>query len=281
MQGIQQEATASSAAPVSLLDLPIAKLQIVQAGDVINESWLSRAMLEPRLETNADDLQVLTVRRQGKYREFAVPYVNSDIIMADAELGLVAVLVSYHGHVTEKYGRLGYMAQKGQFYRYYRQLPSGIWEQVRWAKLNDALRLLIIATVEETGPAWARKPGKLADERKPPTKRVAMTTYKVVRLINGRYFSLYEPGVEYVLGVRMKQLAKPGHKGGYFSYPTLEMGTDYLESCVRCIPFHGEVETPQLALLEVEIGGRIIDYGHKFSSTYLCPMKVIEVRDLS
>jgi hypothetical protein len=278
MQDTQQETMASDV--VSLLDLPIAKLQIVQASDVVNESRLSRAMLEPRLETNADGLQVLTVRRQGKYREFAVPYVGTEIIMADAELGLIVVLVGYHSHITEKYGRLGYKTQKGQFYRYYRQSSLGIWESVKWAKLNDALRMLIIVTVEETGPAWARRPGKLADERKPPTKRVAMTTYKVVRLIDGRFFSLYEPGVEYSLNIRMKQPAKPGHRGGYFSYPSLEAGMDYLDGCVRCIPFHGEVATPQLALLEVEIGGRIIDYGHKLCSTYLCPVKVLEVRDL-
>jgi len=99
----------------------------------------------------------------------------------------------------------------------------------------------------------------------------------VVRLIDGRYYSLYDPTVEYVLGKRMKQLAKPKHGGGWFSYPTLEKGTEFLASCVGAMPFHVEVVTPMLALLECEIGGRIIDYGHKFASTYLCPVRVLEV----
>lgn len=265
----------------SLFDLPVAKLQIAQTSDVVKESWLERSMLEPTLAQNADGLWVLSVRRQGEHSKFEVPYIGSEIITADPELGLVVVLVGYHGSVTEKYGRLGYMTQKGQFYRYYRQQSSGAWEQVKWAKLNDALRLLIITTVEETGPKWARKPGKLADERKPPTKRTALTTYKVVRLIDGRYFSLYNPSVEYVLGQRMKELAKPKHGGGFYSYPTLEMGMEFLADCEVALPFGRDVETPQIALIECEVGGRIIDYGHKKSSTYLCPMRVLEIRDIS
>lgn len=265
----------------SLLDLPVAKLQIVQSSDVLKESWLERPMLEPTLAQNTDGLWILSVRRQGEHSKFEVPYIGSEIILADPELGLVVVLVGYHGSVTEKYGRLGYMTQKGQFYRYYRQESDGSWKQVKWAKLNDALRLFIILTVEESGPKWARKPGKLADERGTPTKPVTMTTYKVVRLINERYYSLYDPTVEYVLGERMKEPAKPKHGGGFYSYPTLEMGTTYLEDCIESIPFHGEIETPQLALLSVEIGGKLINYGHKMCSTYLRPLEVLEIRDLN
>lgn len=216
----------------SLLDLPVAKLQIVQSSEVLKESWLQRSMLEPTLAQNADGLWVLSVRRQGEHSKFEVPYIGSEIIMADPELGLVVVLVGYHGSVTEKYGKLGYMTQKGQFYRYYRQEASGDWKQVKWASLTDGLRLLIINTIEEQGPAWARKPGKLAEERKPPTKHVTMTTYKVVRLINERYFSLYDPDVEYILGERLKEPAKKNHRGGFFSYPTLEKGMEYLANCV-------------------------------------------------
>src|SRR6266568_3907264 len=254
----------------SLLDLPVAKLQIVQSSDVLKESWLQRPMLEPTLAQNADGLWVLSVRRQGEHSKFEVPYIGSEIILADAELGLVVVLIGYHGSETEKYGKLGYMTQKGQFYRYYRQQASGVWEQVKWAKLTDGLRLLIITTVEEQGPSWARKPGKLSDERKPPTKRTALTTYKVVRLIDGRYFSLYDPTIEYVLGERMKQIAKPKHGGGFYSYPTLEMGMEFLAGCEVELPFRRDVETPQIALLECSVGGRIINYGHKMSATYLC-----------
>lgn len=261
-----------------LLDLPIARLQIVQTSEVLKADWLDRSMLEPTLSRNADGLWVLAVHRQGEHSKFEVPYIGSEILLADAELGLVAVIIGYHGSATEKYGRLGYMTQKGQFYRYYQQQPDGDWKRVEWRFLGDSVRQLVLNTVEEQGPAWARKPGKLQAERKPPAKRVALTSYKVVRLIDGRYFSLYDPTQEYILGQRVKEPAKPKHGGGFYSYPTLDMGTEFLTDCVAALPFHREVETSHLALLECEIGGRIIDYGHKLCATYLCPVRVLEVR---
>jgi hypothetical protein len=286
MQEITIEAQAKAEqervfAPASLLDLPIAKLQIVQATDILTEDWLDRSMLEPKLARNADGLWVLTVRRQGEHSKFEVPYVGSEMILADAELGLIVVLIGYHGAYTEKYGRLGYMTQKGQFYRYYRQESTGDWQCIAWRTLNDDLRQLIISTVQEHGPAWAKSPGKLQSERKPPAKPVTMTSYKVVRVIDGRYFSLYDPSVEYVIGERLKQPAKPKHGGGFYSFPTLEMGTEFLTTCTDFLPFHSDVVTPQVALLECEIGGRIINYGHKMASTYLCPIRVLEVRAVS
>lgn len=71
----------------SLLDLPVAKLQMMQASDAVKDRWLDRALLEPTLAQNADGLWVLTVRRQGAHWQFDVPYVGSDIILADVELG--------------------------------------------------------------------------------------------------------------------------------------------------------------------------------------------------
>ena len=113
--------------PASLLDLPVAKLQIAQASDVLKERWLDRSRLAPTLEQNANGLWLLTVRRQGIHGQFDVPYVGSDLILADAELGLIVVLISYHGAEPEKHGRLGYLVQKGQFYRYFQQAPTGTW----------------------------------------------------------------------------------------------------------------------------------------------------------
>ncbi len=265
---------------VSVLDLPIAKLQIVQSHDTVESDWLKRGMLEPALAQNTDGLWVLSVRRQGEHSKFEIPFIGSEIILADAELGLVVVLVGYHGSSTEKYGRLGYMTQKGQFYRYYRQEASGDWTTVAWRNLNDELRSFIISTIEESGLAWARKPGKLQAERNSPTVYPTMTTYKVVRLIEKRYYSLYDPAQEYVLGEKVKEPVKKHHGGGFFSYPTIEMGQKYFADCLTSIPFHAEVDTSQLALLEVEIGGKCINYGHKMCSTYLRPMKVLEIRDI-
>ncbi len=132
--------------PGVLLDLSVARLQIVQASESVEADWLDRSMLEPTLKRNTDGLWILSVCRQGIYREFEIPYVGSDVLLADAEFGLVVVLVSYHGSTTEKYGRLGYRAQKGQFYRYYWQAASGSWERVAWRYLDDALRAFVIDT---------------------------------------------------------------------------------------------------------------------------------------
>ena len=277
---VQQAEQESISASVSLLDLPVAKLQMVQASDVVTERWLDRSLLEPQLTHNADGLWVLTVRRQGAHSQFEVPYIGSEIILADAELGLVVVLVGYHGASAEKYGKRGYFTQKGQFYRYFQQAADGTWSQVPWRDLGDELRTLIKSAVQAQGPSWARSPGKLQSERNPPTKPVTLTSYEVVRLIDERYFSLYNPEQEYVLGQRVKEPVKPKHGGGFYSYPTMEMGTEYLAGCVVSIPFYRDVVTPQLALLECEIGGKILSYGHKLASTYLLPVRVLEVREV-
>ena len=68
------------------------------------------------------------------------------------------------------------------------------------------------------------------------------------------------------------------HMGGFYSYPTVEEGTEYLADCVQSIPFRRDVTTPQLALLECQVGGKIISYGYKLASTYLLPVRVLEVR---
>lgn len=263
---------------IALVDLPLARLQIVQAHDVVNDKWLKRERLEPTLAQNADGLWLLMLRRQGAHSQFEVPYISSEIILAEPELGLVVVLVGWHGTTPEKYGKRGYFLQKGQFYRYYQQMADGTWGKIEWREIPDMLRLLIIDAVERGAPAWARTPGKLRADYLPPSKPVKLTSYKVVRYIEGRYFSLYDPEQEYILGQRVKQPAKPKHGGGFFSYPTIEMGTSYLVHCAERVPFHREVATAEVALLECEIGGRIINYGHKMASTYLRPLRVLEVR---
>jgi hypothetical protein len=265
--------------PITLLDIPVARLQVVQMGDSIEDLWPDRGTVEPTLAYNADGLCVLSIRRQGEYGKFEMLYIGSEIILADPALGLCVVLVAYHG--TECHGsKRNRHVSKGQFYRYYQQGVCGDWEQVVWQNLTDELRSLIIETVEEKGPAWAKKPGKLSSERNPPTKPITMTSYKVVRLIEGRYYSLYDPTQEYVIGERLKEPAKPNHGGGFFSFPKQATAEFYLASCVAAIPFHWEIVTPALALLECEVGGRIISYGHKMASAYLRPIKVLEVRRL-
>lgn len=262
--------------PVVLQSLPEVQLQIVQVPSLIDDAWPDRGTIEPTLLQNADGLWLLSVRRQGEYGKFEMSYISSEILLADT--ALVVVLIAYHG--TEPYGpKRSRRVTKGQFYRYYQQSFCG-WQQVAWRRLTDDHRRLVIETVEEKAPAWAAKPGKLQSERNPPTKPITMTTFKVVRVIEGRYWSLYDPTQEYIIGERLKQPARPNHGGGFFSYPSRDIGITYLTNCVKSIPFHSEVHTPALALLECEIGGRIIHYVGKMASTYLRPVKVLEVRSI-
>lgn len=274
MEELKVAESVESSVPISVLDLPVARLQIVQTSDVSRDGWPYRRDVEPKLERNADGLWLLTVRRQGEHGKFDVPYIGTEILLADAEMGFVVVLVAYHG--TEAYGRKkDKHVVKGQFYHFYRQSEAGSWQRVIWLRLNDETRQMVLDLEK---PEWARKPGKLSTERKPPAKAVEMTSYKVVRLIDGRYYSLYDPNTEYILGERVKQPAKPGHGGGYYSFPTNEMGIEFLQSCTQAIPFKALIKMPALALMECEIGGRIINYGHKLCSTYLRPIRVLEVR---
>jgi hypothetical protein len=260
---------------ISLLDLPVAKLQLMQAGDVLADIW-KREQAEPKLSQNADGLWLLTIRRQGEHGKFETPYIGTEILLADTEMGLVVVLCAYHSTDTYKISRRERVAWKGQFYRYYRQEPSGDWQQLIWQQLNDETRRMVLNLPR---PEWARAPGKLSSQRKPPAKMIERISYKVVRVIDGRYYSLWRPDVEYVIGQRMKQAAKPGHASGYFSWPTQEAGQEYLAGCSHLLS-RGNVVTPALALIECEIGGRTIDYGNKLCSTYLMPVRVMEVRSL-
>ena len=261
-----------------LLDMPIAGLQVIQSDELVTEEWSGRSATEPDLYQSSEGLWLLSLKCQGEHGKFLMPYIGSEVIYSNVELGLIVVLVGYHG--VEIHGpKKNRHTDKGQFYRYYQQDSSGDWGRVLWRNLSDAWRALILEAVAEHAPEWAKKPGKLSSERKPPTPIAGKTSYKVVRCIEGRYYSLYDPRQEYILGERVKQRARPRHGGGFFSYPTLEGGLAYLKSCLRYIPFHSEIITPQLAFLECEIGGRIIDYGHKMVSTYLRPVKVLEIRD--
>ena len=47
--------------------------------------------------------------------------------------------------------------------------------------------------------------------------------YKQVAVIQGKYFSVHDPNVEYEIGKEMQEKPKPRHKGGFFVYPTKEL----------------------------------------------------------
>jgi len=97
--------------------------------------------------------------------------------------------------------------------------------------------------------------------------------YKAVRVVDGKYYSLYDSVTEYYVGDTMKQQAKPNHGGGYYSYAdvqdAIDLGDDYMKS-------GRDNKAEEVAVLKVEIWGHREHYYEKTASTYL---KVLEVVD--
>jgi hypothetical protein len=246
-----------------LSDLVVTALQIVLATDPVTDGYLTRSDVEPLVEMNQEGVYTITLRNQGKYGEFDIPYIQSQVIYQCNNL--VAILVAYHG--TEAYGRKGdKRVSKGQFWRFYLEIEEGVWSRVNWQQLNEVNQASIHAAWFGCGLEWVKEPGKLHGDRKPASK-VTFTTYKVVEVRDDRYYSLFKPDEEYILGQEKKQAAKPKHKGGYFSFPDIERA----EKMARG---QGWMERQTYALLECEIRGRVIRYDdRKWASTYLKPIR--------
>jgi hypothetical protein len=249
-----------------LNNLVVTALQIVLATDPVTDGYLTRPDVEPLIEMNQEGVYTITLRNQGKYGEFDLPYIQSQVIYQCNNL--VAVLVAYHD--TEAYGRKSdRRVSKGQFWRFYLEIEEGIWSRVNWQQLNNVNQ----ASIHSAWVAWRvcesewmKEPGKLRGDRTPASK-VTFTTYKVVEVRDGRYYSLFKPDEEYILGQEKKQAAKPKHQGGYFSYPDIERAEKLARS-------QGWMRKQTFALLECEIRGRIIHYGErKWASTYLLPIR--------
>lgn len=255
------------------VDLPLTTFQVVQSSETVTDGYLWRRDVEPRLEQNQEGVFLLTIRQQGEFGKFDMPYIGSQIVHADEEM--VVALVAYHG--TEAYGRKSHKrVTKGQFYRFYQRTDDGVWSQAKWKQLNDETRRIVLAAHQEQAPSWAKVPGKLEEDYATPKKVHTKTlSYKLVQVIDGRYYSLYKPDEEYVLGKLKTQKARAGHRGGYFSYPDHEKVVRLFHER-KLVPYRCYRERMQLALLECEISGRIIEYNNgKWASTYLRPLSVL------
>jgi len=263
------DTTQTTRIPVTLPE--VVTLQGMIDPKVIDDDHPRRRDVEPGLSQNAEGIFMLRLHNQGEYGKFEIPYVNNQIIYADSNL--VAVLVSYHG--TEAYGpKRDRRVSKGQFWRFYQQDDNGLWARVNWQQLGDETRQLVLAALPESAPAWAKEPGSLKSGYQSP-KRVKTLAYKLVAVRDGRYFSVYKPDEEYILGELKSQQAKPGHRAGYYSYPDHEKVLRLFHEH-KLFPYGRYRETMTLALLECEIGGKIIAYQHgKWASTFLRPMRVL------
>ena len=247
------------------LELTVTSVRLIDAIEPITDGYLTRADVEPFAQVDPEGVFILTVRNQGEYGTFELPYIRTSTMYQGDDL--LALLISYHG--TETYGRKKNLhVSKGQFWRFYVKTDQG-WLRQNWQQLADMHQASIHAAWFTCEMEWVRGPGKMRGDKARPDTTV-YTTYKVVEVREGRYYSLYKPDEEYILGQEKKQAAKPGHKGGYFSYPDL----DRAQAFAMSKPWGG-VST--YALLECAVRGRIINYnGRKWASTYLKPIRVLE-----
>lgn len=100
-------------------------------------------------------------------------------------------------------------------------------------------------------------------------------TYKAVAYRDDRYWSLYDPKVEYRIGKRLVQAVKADHQGGFYSFASVNTLL-YILDDGRLIDRSRLRAVRQIAILECEISGRQIVYdGLKIASTYLKPRRVL------
>lgn len=256
----------------SIESLRVVDFQIVESHEVITEEWPHRGDVEPALDQNAEGVFVLTVHNQGEHGKFEVPYIGSFVVHADDELAVI--LTGYHG--TEPSGPKKHRhTARGQFYRFYQRIDEGTWQRVEWRRLDEKTREIALGAWKSNAPEWARCPGKLTAEYAKPTRRVKTTTYKIVRVIDERYYSVFDSRVEWIIGECRTEPARPKHRGGFFSYPDQARLLELFEK-QRLFPLRCYREPITLALLECEISGKIIGYDNgKVASTHLRPLTVL------
>lgn len=231
-------------------------MRIQKSDKIPDDTYFTLSDVEPVVNGN-----ILTIYNgKGTRRNWGQPGADSSVVVNTGTF--TAVHVGFH-----------HKHRGGQGWFYYVSR-----ERRTWAQLDDKQRKQVLAKLHRA-PAWAHTPGKLSSERKKPTieKR---TAYKLVELTDdSRLISLYDGvATEYVIGKTYRQAAKPRHQGGYYSFPTPEHAKA-LDHRVIMEDGRGEYPTdsPTLALLEVSIGGRIIEYsGSKIASTSLKPIRILE-----
>lgn len=201
-------------------------------------------------------------------------FIESIVILTTDDLS--CILTSYYTRHS-----------RGQFYSYY-QKNDEVWSEVSWAKLADPDRHRLLLAYEDRAPEWAKVPGKLRDQYKKPVMQT-YTTYKIVEVRDGQYYSLFDGKTEYILGKRLAEKAITDHQGGYYSYPD-PLKVEHLFHAGLLVRFKDRPMTA--TLLECEISGHIEHYDdqgqpmtndpyrratpQKIASTYIRPMKVIK-----
>lgn len=87
---------------------------------------------------------------------------------------------------------------------------------------------------------------------------------------------MFNGQIEYVMGRRLAKRAVSEHGGGYYSYPSPD-GVEARFNDGSLFPHRCYDEPMELALIECEISGTVLEYGNgKMASTYLRPVKVLK-----
>ena len=91
----------------------------------------------------------------------------------------------------------------------------------------------------------------------------------MVAKVGDRFFSIYDGKTEYILGVTLQEKVEPGHKGGYFVYPTIK------QAFFADVPFvKGGLYTAPRTLIMCMCWGESIEYdNNKIAFEYICPIK--------
>ncbi|CAI2378288.1 unnamed protein product [Moneuplotes crassus] len=92
--------------------------------------------------------------------------------------------------------------------------------------------------------------------------------YKLVAKLQGKYYSIYDPTVEYELNTELYEKAQPGHGGGYYVYATPK------EAIFADIPFkEGGLYMAPRTVLKVKAWGDFVIYDNgKMSFSYIVPV---------
>jgi hypothetical protein len=232
-------------------------LEITTSNNVPDSTYFRTGSVEPDLKDATLTIYSGTGTRRSSWGE---PGTTSTTVLNTDDLAAI------HVGFFHKHGG-------GQFWRYYRNDEP--WAQVSWAQLSDPDRERILNAYEDRAPSFAKVPGKLRATYAKPTLTMR-TTYKIVEVVGGKYYSVYDASTEYVLGKRLSEKAVSEHGGGYYSYPSIE-GVEARFADQSLFPRRCYEESMQLALLECEISGTILSYeNRKYASTYIRPLRELK-----
>lgn len=226
---------------------------------------------------------------QGDYR-----YVNKAGQGSGARCAVTSTPVLIAADIAAFH--LSFYHRKGgdQGWRYYRPdetdpTSKESWIRILWKDIRDVDRARILIAFEDLNmPSWVKTPGKLRDQYKKPVMTVSIG-YKYVQVIDDRYYSVKDDITEYIIGKRLMEKAVTNHKGGYYTYPSINgLESLHKDKAVFNSKFYKESHT--LALLKCEISGNMEYYNlygesidpryrssiSKTASTYIRPIEVVK-----